>query len=81
MNPDVAASSTSLGMYEQMEYRSSDYINNSEFFLCLEISERVSHQKSTCNARDSSVPYDSRHMHWQSHYLLEICGLMYDHLI
>lgn len=45
MNPDVAASSTSLGMYEQMEYRSSDYINNSEFFSCLEISERVSHQK------------------------------------
>lgn len=81
MNPDVSASSTSLGMYEQMEYRSSDYINNSEFFSCLEISERVSHQKSTCNARDSSVPYDSRHMHWQSHYLLEICGLMYDHLI
>lgn len=80
MNPDVVASSTLLGMYEQMEDRSSDYKNNSEFFSCLEISETVSHQKSRCKAKDNSVLYSSGHIHWQSHCLLEICGLVYDHL-
>lgn len=63
MNPDVVASSALLGMYEQMEDRSSDYKNNSGLFSCLEISETVSHQKSQCNARDSSVPYANGYMH------------------
>lgn len=54
MNPDVVASSALLGMYEQMEDRSFDYKNNSEFFSCLEISETVSRQESKWNAGDNS---------------------------